>query len=170
MAHMFRVDYATNHVNGMVETGKIIVVAESHEMAHDLTCRQLQLPASRTRFDSVKIKPPCYAIENRQSYPEKKMGSIRTQRDPREAPAPMQKFHITVEASNVNGQSELQVMRKLGEELTARGMQSHVRHGLQMSVDCSASEDTPTKPPSGLEKIEMLGVRSKVQGGQVRGR
>jgi hypothetical protein len=160
------VDYTTNHVNGMLETGKVIVIAESHEMAHDLVCQQLELPPSRTRCESAKIKPPCYSVGNKQSYPDKKV-SVRSAREPL---APRQKFHVTVTASNVNGQSELQAMRKVGEELCARGTQSHVRHNLEMSVDCSTSE-TSSKSPNTMEKIEMYGARNgRVQGGQVRGR
>jgi hypothetical protein len=169
MAHMFRIDFITNHVNGMVEAGKIIVVAESHEQAADLVCQQCNLPPSRTRCESTKIKPPLYQVENRQSYPEKKASTIRTQREP---PLPVQRFFIEVTASNVSGHSEHQVLRKVGEELCARGMQTKLRHHLQMSVDCRTADDT-TAPGSQtpMEKIEMYGQRNgRVQGGQVRGR
>ena len=78
--HMFRVDFVCNHVNGLVETGKVLVVAESHDQARDLVCSQLNLPPTRTRtIASDKIKPPCYTIETHQSYPTTKV-SMRTQR------------------------------------------------------------------------------------------
>jgi hypothetical protein len=168
MAHMFRIDYITNHVNGMVESGKIIVVAESHEQAADLVCVQLNLPPSRTRCESAKIKPPLYQVENRQSHPAEKKVAIRSQREP---PLPTQRFYIEVTASNVSGQNEHQVLRKVGEELCARGMQTRLRHHLQMSVDCHTSDDAKAGPASPMEKIEMYGRHNgRVQGGQVRGR
>jgi hypothetical protein len=165
---MFRVDFVTNHVNGLVETGKVIVLAESHDMAHDIVATQLNLPISRTRFDSSKIKPPCYSVDSNQYYPNKKV-SLRSARAT--DLAPVQRYQITVQASNVNGQSEQQVMRKVGEELQARGTQTRLRHNLEMSVDCSTVNE-PTKPPSALEKIEMFQPRAKrgVQGGQMRGK
>lgn len=165
MAHMFRVDYISNHANGLVETGKIIVVAESHDMARDLVCQQLNLPSSRTRCDSSKIKPPCYPIESHQTYPTTKV-SVRSQRD---APlAPTQRFHITVDAST-HGQSEQQVLRKVGEELQARGAQARLRHNIPMKIECETVQ-SPSSAPSPLEKLEMYGPRSRVNGGQVRGK
>jgi hypothetical protein len=161
---MFRVDFITNHANGMVEAGKVIVLAESHDMAHDLVCTQLNLPPSRTRCDSAKIKPPCYAVENRQSYPTTKK-SMRSARDL----SPTQRYQITVQASNVNGQSEQQVLRKVGEELCARGTQTRLRHNLQMSIECETG-DKRASPPSALEKIEMFRPSNPVQGGRMRGR
>jgi hypothetical protein len=164
--HLFRVDFITNHANGLVETGKVLVMAESHDMAHDLTAVQLNLPASRTRFDSSKIKPPCYQVDNNQYYPNKKV-SVRSARDTELAP--VQRYHITVQASNVGGQSEQQVMRKVGEELQARGTQTRLRHNLQMAIECSTAE-TQSKPPSTMEKIEMFGAKAagRVQGGRVK--
>src|SRR5262245_28787017 len=151
MAHMFRVDFITNHVNGLVETGKVIVLAESHQMANDIVATQMNLPVSRTRFDSAKIKPPCYSVENHQSYPNKKI-SIRSQRD---APlAPTQRFRLTVDAST-HGQSEQQVLRKVGEELQARGMQTRLRHNIPMKIECESVEPS-TGPPHPLEKIQMF--------------
>jgi hypothetical protein len=165
MAHMFRVDYITNHVSGLVETGKVIVVAESHEQAHDVVTTQLNLPPSRTRCESSKIKPPCFVAETSQYYPQAKV-SVRSQRD---APlAPTHRFHITVDA-NTHGQSEQQVLRKIGEELQARGAQTKLRHNIPMSIACETISPS-SSPPSGLEKIEMYGARGKVQGGQVRGK
>jgi hypothetical protein len=161
MSHMFRVDYITNHANGMVETGKVLVLAESHDMAHDLVCQQLNLPTSRTRCDSTKIKPPCYAVENGQHHPQAKV-SVRSQRD---APlAPTQRFHITVDAST-HGQSEQQVLRKIGEELQARGAQTRLRHNIPMKIECEPVEKKA--PMSPMEKIEMYAPRKPTQGGKV---
>jgi hypothetical protein len=164
MPHMFRVTFVTNHVNSMVETGKVLVLAEGHEQALDIVCRQLNLPPSRTRaLDSQKIKPPCYTVETSQNYPTTKV-SMRSQRD---APlAPTQRFHIVVDAST-HGQSEQQVLRKIGEELQARGAQTRLRHNIPMKIECETV--TPSSgPPSALEKIEMFQPRDRVQGGPVR--
>src|SRR5262245_36721115 len=59
--HMFRLEYVTNHANGVVESGKVIVCADSHDQALDVICVQLDLPPSRTRIlQSIKVKPACY--------------------------------------------------------------------------------------------------------------
>jgi hypothetical protein len=160
MAHMFAVDYICNHVSGLVETGKVIVLAESHEQAHDIATTQLNLPPSRTRCESSKIKPPCYVAAMSQYYPNSKV-SVRSQRD---APlAPTHRFHITVDA-NTHGQSEQQVLRKIGEELQARGAQTKLRHNIPMSIACE-TVDAKASAASPMEKIEMYGR----QGGRVTG-
>ena len=168
MSHMFRVDFITHHANGTVETGKVIVLAESHDQARDIVCAQLKLPTSRTQAETTKVKPPCYQVESHQDSVHKKP-SVRSQREPL---APTQRYQITVQATNVHGQSEQQVMRKVGEELQARGAQTKLRHNINMSIDCSAADNAPKGSPSTLEKIEMYGVQSggRVSGGQVRGK
>jgi hypothetical protein len=165
---MFRIQFICNHANSMIEQGKALVVAESHEQALDLICTQLNLPPSRTRaLDSIKIKPSCYVVESQQIYPTTKV-SMRSQRD---APlAPVQRYHITVDA-NTHGQTEQQVLRKIGEELQARGAQTKLRHNIPMSISCETVEKT-SSPETPLERIETYrpSVNRRVQGGQVRGK
>jgi len=172
MAHMFLIDYIANHVNGMVESGKALVVADSHDQAHDLLCLQMQLPPTRTRSESMKIKPPCYSLQSRESHPDKTPASDRT-RAPQRERDPRMRFHVNVTTTNVVGHNERQVLRKIGEELIARGMQASARHHLQMTVDCwlAAESATSARSMTPMEKIETYGARSgRVQGGQVRGR
>lgn len=167
MAHMFLVEYVTNHVNGMVESGKVIVIADSHEQTHDVVCQQLQLPTSRTRCEAGKIKPPCYSLESHESYPDKKPSMVRPDRE-REVRV---RFNATIVVSNVVGHSERQVIRKIGEELIARGMQARLRHHLQMTVDCSPSDiPEPSRRSLGaMEKIEMFRpTAGRVQGGRIK--
>lgn len=166
MSHMFIIEYLTNHVNGMVEAGKVIVVADSHEQASDVVCQQLQLPASRTRCESTKIKPPCYPLETHESYPEKKRVPMYREREPETRT----RWSVTVTASHVVGQNERQVLCKVAEDLIARARQTRLRHHLEMSVDCSE-----TNPPAGrtgmMEKIELLRpTGGRVQGGPMRGK
>jgi hypothetical protein len=169
MPHMFRIEYVTNHASGQVETGKILVVAESHEQAHDLTCQFYNLPPTRTRFVvSDKVRPPIIRIDTNQYYPNTRV-SVRSARE-REL-APIQRHQVTVQASNVSGQNEQQAIKKVSEELWARAKQSQLPHHLQMSVDCEIVAEK-TSPPSTLEKIEMFGARpgGRVQGGKTQGK
>lgn len=163
MPHMFRIDFVTNHANGLIESGKVIVTADSHELAQDIICQQLNLPPSRTRFESQKIKPPCYQIESQQTYPDKKT----TKRTARDLPGPPGRFQVTVVASNVNAQNEQHALRKVGEELCARGTQTRLRHNLQLAIDCSTTA-VPSRPMSPLEELEMFQPKGRVQGGRVR--
>ena len=74
MPHMFRVDYCCNHINTVVESGRAIVMAESHQQALDIICDQFCLPPSRTRaIESVKVKPPIFSVDAHQSYPDRKI-------------------------------------------------------------------------------------------------
>jgi hypothetical protein len=168
MSHMFRVDFICNHANGMVESGRSIVVAESHEQVIDIICTLQNLPPSRTRIiDSVKIKPPCYSVETRQSHPNAKP-AMRNQRDGLE---PQQRYQLFVQVSNVYAHGENQALRKAGEELIARGMQTRLRHNLEMMIDCSEGSSTSPRKTSPLERIEMLGARANkrgLQGGRVK--
>jgi hypothetical protein len=166
---MFLVDFITNHINGVVETGKVIVVADSHALAIDIVATHLNLPPSRTRFDTEKKKPPFFSVENHQHYPTKRP-VIRTEIGDSTAP---QHYQILVQASNVLGRSEQQAIRKLGEELQARGSQTRLRHNLELLIECTTADKQRSTPINALEKIEMYGARSAkraVQGGRAQGR
>jgi hypothetical protein len=167
MAHMFLVEYVTNHVNGMVESGKVIVIADSHEQTHDVVCQHMQLPTSRTQCKAGKIKPPCYVVKSRESYPDKQPSAAARPDRERE---PRVRYNATIAASNVAGRSEREVLRKIGEELVARGMLTQLRHHLQMTVDCSPAGNSKS-PLSAMQKIEMYRPTGwGMQGGPVRGR
>lgn len=171
MAHMFRISFVCNHVNNLVETGKVIILAESHEQAIDLTCAHLNLPPSRTRaLESTKLKPSCYVVETHQDYPNARV-SMRTQRDPTAPPAPVHRYQVTVEVSGARGQTETQALRKVAEDLQARAMHSPTRHHLNMSINCNEIEDHGRSNGT-MARVEMFGARSqgRVNGGSVRGR
>ena len=166
--HMFRIEYVSNHASGIVESGKVIVMCDSHEQALDIICLQLNLPPSRTRvLQSNKIKPPCYPVESRQSYPTVKVSS-RAGRD--EPPQEHRNFSVVITASNVRGGGERQVLRKIGDELQSRAAMLPSRHNLELSVECS-THNGRDRAPSGLARLEMLRPGShRVQGGQMRGK
>src|SRR5262245_1953567 len=106
MSHMFQIEFITNHVNGMVETGTVLVVADSHEQAQDLVCLQLNLPPSRTRLNECfKVKPPCYVLSNRQVKPSVKKVQMR----PSERSMP-ERYNFFIQVSNVFGHSERQAI------------------------------------------------------------
>ena len=164
MAHMFKIDFICNHVNSMVESGRAVVVAESHEQAMDIVCQQLSLPASRTRCtESVKVKPPCHVIESRQSHPKAQPVAHNGR-----GVGPVQHYAMAVLASHVHGTSEDQAIRKVGEELAARGQQRRQLHGLDLSVEVWPVQQGAKGAASALERIEMYGTRKgKVSGGRV---
>lgn len=164
--HMFRIEYVTNHANGIVESGKVIVMCDSHEQAIDIICLQLNLPPSRTRvLQSNKIKPPCYPVESRQSHPSAKV-SMRSQRDV--PPPEHQNFSVTITASNVRGGGERQVLRKIGDELQSRAAMLPSRHNLELSIEC-ATRNGRDRAPTGLARLEMLRPGAhRVQGGPMR--
>ena len=165
MAHMFKLDFICNHVNSMVESGQAVVVAELHEQAVDIVCTQLGLPPSRTRCESVKVKPPCHVVRNHQSHPNARP-VVRNG-----AVGPVQHYQLAVLASNVHGTSEEQIIRKVGEELSARGVGRRLAHGLDMSVEVWPVSKGAGGAASALERIEMYGSRrGKVSGGRVGGR
>lgn len=166
--HMFRVDFVTNHVSGMIETGKIIVMAESHDQANDIVVEMMKLPASRTRCESSKIKPAFYKVESRQGYPSKKTGTWSSAYGA--DTTIFQRYQVMIEVTNVTGGNEQEVLRKIGEELQARGAQTKRRHNLQMLINCFPGQ-RPSAPATAMEKIEAYGKRGgRVSGGQVRGR
>jgi hypothetical protein len=171
MAHLFRVNFICNHVNGLVETGRVVLLAEGHEQAFDLLCAHMNLPPSRTRvIEGVKLKPAIYTVETHQEYPTTKV-SMRTARVP-SAPPVTHRYHIAVDVSNVKGVSETQVLRKVAEELHARGTHSRLRHGLQMSINCEEVGEPQRRTDGTMARIEMYGASpaGRVQGGQVRGK
>jgi hypothetical protein len=169
MSHLFRLNFVTNHVNGLVETGRVLLLAESHEQAFDLLCAHLNLPSSRTRvIEGLKLKPSFYTVETHQEYPTTKV-SMRTAHDPTRPPLVSHRYHIAVDVSNVKGVSETQVLRKVAEELHARGTHSRLRHGLQMSINCEEIGESERAAGMGtLEAIEFYRPASKpLQGGRV---
>jgi len=170
VSHMFLMNYVTSHASGMVESGKAVVAAESHEQAHDLLCLQLQLPPSRTRSESIKIKPPCYTLESRERHPETKPSQ---QARPEREREQRTRFHANISVSNVVGHNERQVLRKIGEDLFSRGMQTQSKHHLQLTVDCWQADgpEAPSRSMSPMEKIETYATRNgRVQGGLTKGR
>src|SRR4030095_5649286 len=113
MPQTYRVDYITNHAGGQVETGKVVVLADNHELALEIVAAQLNLPPSRTRFDTTKIKPPCYAVESNHGYATHKP-SVHARGD---APlVPSRRFHFTIDASAA-GRTEREVLYKIDGDL-----------------------------------------------------
>jgi hypothetical protein len=144
MPHMFKIEFITNQVDGLTKGGKVLVVAESHEQAFELVCAHLKLPISRTRvLDSFKIKPPCYSIEVHEHHLNAK-ASVRHAGVARTNVSSSQRYTLTVHAS-VHGQSEQQIMRKVGEELQARGANMQTKHNLIMEVDCAPANRGGTR-------------------------
>src|SRR5262245_1549560 len=162
MPHMFRVDYITNHAGGMVQTGKVIVLAESQEEAHKIVAAEQNLPPSRTRFDATKIKPPCYPVETNQAYAGPKT-SVRTRAD---APlVPSRNYHVLIDAI-ANGRYERQVLYKIAEDLHSRAAGRPPRHNVTMAVTCQPA-GPQASPRTGMDAIETYRPATKpIQGGR----
>jgi len=163
MAHMFHLEFITNHANGQVETGTVLVLADSHEQARDFVCMQLNLPPSRTRIaECFKVKPPCHVLSNRQFH--QSSGSHQPRDGQRGLP---ERYNFFIQVSNVIGHSEQQALRKIGEELQARGSQRALKHNLEIAIDATTVGPTSGKR-STLETIEFYRPASKpMQGGRV---
>lgn len=163
MAHLFRVDYITNHAGGIVETGKVIVLAESQEEAHKIVAAEQRLPPSRTRFDATKIKPPCYAVENHQAHVSAKT-TVRARSD---APlVPSRSFRVIIDAV-AHGRYERQVLFKVAEDLHCRAAGRPPRHNVTMAVKCEAA-GSQASPRTGMDTIETYRPATKpIQGGRV---
>jgi hypothetical protein len=164
MPQMYRVDYITNHAGGMVETGKVIVLAESQEEAHKIVAAEQNLPPSRTRFDATKIKPPCYPVETNQAYAGPKT-SVRARGD---APlVPSRSYHVVIDAI-AHGRYERQVLYKVAEDLHARAAGRQSRHNVSMAITCQAA-GPQASPRTGMGAIETYRPATKpIQGGRVR--
>lgn len=165
MPHMFRVDYITNHAGGMVETGKVIVLAESQDEAFKIVAAEQNLPASRTRFDATKIKPPCYPVETNQAYVNAKTTLRRTRDD---APlVPSRSYHVVIDAV-AQGRYERQVLYKVAEDLHSRAAGRPPRHNVSMAITCQAA-GPQASPRTGMSEIETYRPATKpIQGGRVR--
>jgi hypothetical protein len=162
---MYQVDYITNHVNGMVESGCAIILADSQVLAIDLIERELNLPPSRTRCEVAKIKPPVYKVKSRQSYPAAdKKPQMRAFSDASD----MRHFHVLIEVTRVRAESEDQACRRIGEELIGRANKLRNRHHLEMSVQCFDGKPRASGPLGTMAKIEMSRPsRGRVQGGRM---
>jgi len=163
--HMFHVDFITNHPNGLVQQGKVLVVADSHEQASDVVCMHLNLPPSRTRCDSYKIKPPLQVLSERQF--QQSATRRRESAPPSERSVPAA-YTFNIQASNVIAHSEGQALRKIGEELQARGARTPLRYNLELSIDTSITERGSGSRRSTLEAIEFYRPSTKpMPGGRV---
>lgn len=165
MPHMFRVDYITNHASGMVETGKVIVIAESQDEAYKIVAHEQNLPPSRTRFDATKIKPPCYPVETNRAYVGHKPGAVRSRDD---APlVPSRSYHVIIDAV-AHGRYERQVLFKVAEDLHLRARGQLPRHNVTMAVTCQPA-GPQASPRTGMTEIETYRPATKpIQGGRVR--
>jgi len=163
MPHMFRVDYITNHASGMVQTGKVIVLAESQEEAHKIVAAEQNLPPSRTRFDATKIKPPCYPVETNRAYGGPKTSAVRRRDD---APlVPSRNYHVIIDAV-ASGRYERQVLYKIAEDLHARAAGRPPRHNVSMAITCQAA-GPQASPRTGMDTIETYRPATKpIQGGR----
>jgi hypothetical protein len=166
--HLFQIEFITNHASGLIETGKALLLADSHEQAYDFVCVHLNLPKSRTRvIECFKVKPPCHVLSNRQFQESPN----RVSRPPGERSIP-ERYNFFIQVSNVIGHSEHQALRKIGEELQARGSQRALLHNLEISIDTSIeARGGKGAPHSALEVIEFYRPATKpMQGGRTNRR
>jgi hypothetical protein len=75
MAQMYEVAFQT-HYEDLIDIGKVVVCADSNEKASEMVCFLFDLPASRTVFDVVRIKPSIFQISRKEVSKKARRKSI----------------------------------------------------------------------------------------------
>jgi hypothetical protein len=161
MAQMYEVQYTT-HFPHVIDTGKVLVCANSQEMAADAAVVMLELPRSSTQCVVNRIRPAVYIIERREidKTPKPKIkGGVMATIGP-----VFTKFHLLIEGV-FSARTEEHALRKLTTALNDKlaRKKDMIVPDLKIEIFQFGGERSQARA-SAMERVETYRPKSFVGG------
>ncbi len=110
---MYQVSFQTHYEN-KIDMGKVLICAETAESASDLVIVAMELPRSKTKCESVRIKPSIYKLERREVHKPKGISVVNGGGD-----SPMRNYRCNASAT-IRATNEDHAMRRLATSIDER--------------------------------------------------
>src|SRR5215471_9696720 len=160
---MYSVDYTT-HFEHAIEVGSVVVCATDHDAAGVMVMHELNLPTSRTRVETTRVKPSIFRLASKQIAKPNGHQRRNPVHNSRREPTELIKYHFEI-SGNVLAPDEKSALRRLAESVDNKGnRKGTANHTSHLVIDCKEASDYQRRA-KGLEAIEIYRQRPGVQGG-----